>query len=76
MTAEQHHELRAALAQFVTANRVRDGVRPEIAASWQRSVAAELEPDRKVDVNSRVEVTRLLVERHGTSGTESGPSES
>jgi len=46
MAADQDHDLRDALAEFVTAHRVRDGVRPEIAASWQRSVAAELEPDR------------------------------
>src|SRR5665213_1936197 len=46
MATDQHHDLREALGEFFTAKRVRDTVRPEIAASWQRSVATDLRPDR------------------------------
>src|SRR5580765_4960262 len=46
MAKNQPLDLREALGDFVSAQAVGDGVRPEIAASWQRSISAHLRPDR------------------------------
>jgi DNA-binding CsgD family transcriptional regulator len=46
MAKNQSLDLREALGEFVSAQPVGGGVRPEIAASWRRSISAALQPDR------------------------------
>ena len=46
MAKTQPLDLREALGDFVSAQRVGPHVRPEIAASWRRSISADLQPDR------------------------------
>ena len=46
MAKNQTLDLREALGDFVSAQPVVARVRPEIAASWRRSISADLQPDR------------------------------
>jgi DNA-binding CsgD family transcriptional regulator len=46
MAKNQTLDLREALGQFVSAQPTGGPVRPEIAASWRRSISADLHPDR------------------------------
>ena len=46
MTKRQPHHLRDALGALVAGGVLSEGVRPEIAASWHRSIASNLNPDR------------------------------
>ena len=46
MTKRQPHDLRDALGALVAGGALSEGVRPEIAASWRRSIASNLDPDR------------------------------
>ena len=46
MAKNQTLDLREVLADFVCAEPVGARVRPEIAASWRRSISADLQPDR------------------------------
>jgi transcriptional regulator of acetoin/glycerol metabolism/DNA-binding CsgD family transcriptional regulator len=44
--AKDRSDLRDALAELRSTGHVSAAVRPEIAASWQRSIASDLQPDR------------------------------
>jgi DNA-binding CsgD family transcriptional regulator len=44
--AKDRYDLRHALDEFLSLGQISDAVRPEIAASWHRSVASDLQPDR------------------------------
>src|SRR4051812_35038973 len=46
MAMQQPRDLRDALGVFLSDGEVRTGVRPEIAASWHRSIESDLHPDR------------------------------
>jgi DNA-binding CsgD family transcriptional regulator len=46
MAKRQPHDLRGALGELLIDGAVSPGVRPEIAASWNRSIASNLHPDR------------------------------
>jgi DNA-binding CsgD family transcriptional regulator len=46
MTKRQPNDLRHALGALVEGGVLSEGVRPEIAASWHRSIASSLDPDR------------------------------
>jgi transcriptional regulator of acetoin/glycerol metabolism/DNA-binding CsgD family transcriptional regulator len=46
MAKRQPHDLRDALGELLTDGEVSAVVRPEIAASWNRSIASDLHPDR------------------------------
>lgn len=46
MAKNQTLDLREALGDFVSAQPVAASVRPEIAASWRRSISADLQPNR------------------------------
>jgi DNA-binding CsgD family transcriptional regulator len=44
--AKDRYDLRHALDEFLSLGQISDAVRPEIAASWHRSMASDLQPDR------------------------------
>ena len=46
MVKRQPNHLRDALGALLTAGELSSAVRPEIAASWSRSIASDLQPDR------------------------------
>ena len=44
--ANDRFDLRSALDELRSTGQMSAAVRPEIAASWQRSIASDLQPDR------------------------------